>query len=166
MIPLTRLIDLLVRFVRTLGGHLGRLPQAAAWMFVLVVLAAGISLVAVGITYIDDLVDAIRRLADAPPPAPGAEPAVPGDTLSPVAPYRLVNIGGGRPAKLETMITELEAALGRPAERILKPLPPGDVPRTNASADLLRALIGAVPETPLSVGVPAFVRWYRAYYAV
>jgi len=65
MIPLTRLIDLLVRFVRTLGGHLGRLPQAAAWMFVLVVLAAGISLVAVGITYIDDLVHVLEHDAAA-----------------------------------------------------------------------------------------------------
>ncbi len=118
-------------------------------------------------TFIGDLIDAIARLAEVVPPAPGgAGPVGPADTLSRVAPYRLVNLGGGKPAKLETMITELEQALGMPAERLLKPLPPGDVPRTHANADLLHALIGAVPETPLSVGVPAFVRWYREYYGV
>lgn len=118
-------------------------------------------------TYIDDLIDAVRRLADKPPPPPGGEgPVSEADTLSAVAPYRLVNIGGGRPAKLDAMITALETALGRPARRVLKPLPPGDVARTDASTDLLRALVGAVPETPVAIGVPAFVAWYRQYYGV
>ena len=116
-------------------------------------------------TYVDDLVAAIARLMDAPPEGPGgAGPVGAFDTLSPVAPYRLVNIGGGRPVRLDAMIDALEAALGRKAERVLKPLPPGDVARTHASTELLRALIGTVPETPLSEGVPAFVDWYRAYY--
>lgn len=116
-------------------------------------------------TYVDDLVDAIRRLADRPPPLPGsAGPVCAADTLSPVAPYRLVNIGGGRPVRLDAMIDALELALGRRAERVLKPLPPGDVARTHASTELLRALVGGVPETPLDVGIPAFVAWYRGYY--
>ncbi|HEV7440115.1 MAG TPA: NAD-dependent epimerase/dehydratase family protein [Methylobacterium sp.] len=116
-------------------------------------------------TYIDDLVDAIRRLADAPPPAPGAGgPVGPFDTLSASAPYRLVNIGGGRPVRLDAMIDALERALGARAERILKPLPPGDVARTEASTTLLQALVGHVPETPIEVGIPAFVAWYRSYY--
>jgi len=118
-------------------------------------------------TYVDDLVDAIRRLIDRPPPAPGGEgPACAADTLSPVAPYRLVNIGGGRPERLGRMIDVLEAAIGRPAERIAKPLPPGDVARTHASTELLESLIGTVPSTPITDGIPAFVRWYRDYYRV
>ncbi|MER2265953.1 NAD-dependent epimerase/dehydratase family protein [Methylobacterium oxalidis] len=118
-------------------------------------------------TYVTDLVDAIRRLADVPPPLPGTgAPVGACDTLSSSAPYRLVNIGGGRPVRLDAMIAALEAALGRRAERILKPLPPGDVARTHASTELLQALIGRVPETPIGTGIPAFVAWYRSYYGV
>ena len=81
-----------------------------------------------------------------------------------MAPYRLLNIGGGRPVRLDAMIGALEAALGRKAERVLKPLPPGDVIRTHASTDLLHALVGRLPETPLATGIPAFVKWYLDYY--
>lgn len=118
-------------------------------------------------TYIDDLVDSIIRLAENAPPASGAREGlapIPGDTLSPVAPYRLVNIGAGQPAKLTDLIDEIEGALGIEAVRVLKPLPPGDVVRTFANADLLLGITGQKPSTPLSVGVPAFVKWYRQHY--
>ena len=116
-------------------------------------------------TYIDDLVEAMTRVMERPPPLPGtAGPISASDTLSPVAPYRLVNIGGGRPVRLDAMIDALERALGRKAHRIPRPLPPGDVPATQASTDLLDTLIDTVPQTPLNVGLPAFVRWYRDFY--
>jgi UDP-glucuronate 4-epimerase len=116
-------------------------------------------------TFIDDLIDAIVALSERPPPMPSeGGPVSAADTLSTVAPYRLVNIGGGRPVRLDAMIGALEAALGRKAERVLKPLPPGDVIRTHASPDLLRDLVGRLPETPLETGIPAFVRWYLDYY--
>ncbi|KQT57256.1 NAD-dependent dehydratase [Methylobacterium sp. Leaf456] len=116
-------------------------------------------------TYIGDLVDAILRLSDRPPPLPSqGGPVSPADSLSDVAPYRLVNIGGGQPVRLDAMIGALETALGRTAQRILKPLPPGDVVRTHASTELLEALIGQVPETPLETGIAAFVAWYREHY--
>ncbi|WP_232629195.1 NAD-dependent epimerase/dehydratase family protein [Methylobacterium sp. Leaf118] len=116
-------------------------------------------------TFIDDLIDAIVRLAAHAPPLPSAGgPVSPEDTLSGVAPYRLVNIGGGRPVRVDAMVEALEAALGRRAQRVLKPLPPGDVVRTHASTDLLRSLIGRVPETPLAEGIEAFVAWYRGHY--
>ncbi|MCJ2042960.1 NAD-dependent epimerase/dehydratase family protein [Methylobacterium sp. J-078] len=117
-------------------------------------------------TYIDDLVDAIRRLADVPPPSGSTGPISEADTLSNCAPYRLVNIGGGKPVRLDAMIDELESALGRQAVRISKPLPPGDVARTAANTELLRALIGQVPRTPTAKGIPAFVAWYKQYYGV
>ncbi|HEX8417739.1 MAG TPA: NAD-dependent epimerase/dehydratase family protein [Methylobacterium sp.] len=150
----------------TVYGPWGR-PDMALFLFTKAILAGRpIEVFAEGaaerdFTYVDDLVDAVRRLADRPPEG---QPVCEGDTLSPVAPYRLVNIGGGRPVRLDAMIDELERALGRRAERILKPLPPGDVARTHASTDLLRALVGGVPETPLGEGIPAFVAWYREYY--
>lgn len=112
-------------------------------------------------TYVDDLVEAIVRLADV---VPGTAPPVEGDTLSPVAPFRLVNIGGGKPSPLMDYIAELERALGRTATKQFLPMQDGDVPNTTASPDLLERLIGYKPETPISVGVPAFVGWFRQRY--
>jgi UDP-glucuronate 4-epimerase len=112
-------------------------------------------------TFVDDLVEAIVRLAAV---VPGTEPAVEGDTLSPVAPFRLVNIGGGKPSALMDYIAELERALGRKAEKVFLPMQDGDVPNTTASPELLERLIGYKPETPISVGVPAFVSWFRQRY--
>ncbi|GJE41540.1 NAD-dependent epimerase/dehydratase family protein [Methylobacterium soli] len=156
----------------TVYGPWGR-PDMALFLFTRKILAGEpIEVFAGGaaerdFTYIDDLVDAIRRLADVPPPSPGGGgPVGAFDTLSTSAPYRLVNIGGGRPVRLDAMIDALERALGARAERILKPLPPGDVARTEASTALLQALVGRVPETPIEVGIPAFVAWYRRYYGV
>lgn len=118
-------------------------------------------------TFIDDLVSSILLLAaTAPPPADAREGVkpIPGDTLSPVAPYRLVNIGGGQPAKLTELVGELERALGVEAVKIFKPLPLGDVVKTFASASLLEGVTGQKPSTPLSEGIPQFVRWYRSHY--
>lgn len=112
-------------------------------------------------TYIDDLVEAIVRLTAL---VPGTVPPVEGDTLSPVAPFRLVNIGGGKPSPLMDYIAELERALGRKAEKSFLPMQDGDVPNTTASPDLLERLTGYKPETPISVGVPAFVGWFRQRY--
>lgn len=118
-------------------------------------------------TFITDLVDSIRHLAMHIPPTQGVDrdgvKPIPGDTLSPVAPYRLVNIGGGKPVKLTQFIDSLEDALGIKATRRLLPLPPGDMIMTYADARLLEALTGQKPSTPLSHGLPDFVRWYRAH---
>ncbi len=111
-------------------------------------------------TYVEDLAEAVVRLIDA---VPGGEP-LPGDSLSPVAPFRTVNIGQGKPVQLMDYIAELERALGRPAEKNMLPMQQGDVPATEASSDLLRQLTGYVPGTPVSEGVPAFVGWYRDHY--
>lgn len=102
-------------------------------------------------TYVGDLVEAVMRLVPLAPPA------------DPVA-CRLVNIGGGQPVGLLAFIDTLEQALGRQAIRNMLPMQAGDVPRTFASPDLLKALTGYCPATPLAEGVAAFVDWYRAYY--
>ncbi|HYG26984.1 MAG TPA: NAD-dependent epimerase/dehydratase family protein [Caulobacteraceae bacterium] len=112
-------------------------------------------------TFVDDLVESIVRLAGV---IPGATPPVEGDTLSPVAPFRLVNIGGGKPSSLMDYIAELENALGRTAVKEFLPMQDGDVPNTTASPELLERLTGFKPETPISVGVPAFVGWFRQRY--
>jgi UDP-glucuronate 4-epimerase len=112
-------------------------------------------------TFIDDLVEAITRLLDRSP-AIGKPVAFEGgtDTLSPVAPWRVVNIAGGQPVPLLEFVEAIEVALGQRAKRILLPMQPGDVRETFADHRLLEALTGYRPQTPLSVGVPAFVEWY------
>lgn len=113
-------------------------------------------------TYVEDLVAALIALIDA---VPGTEPVGPADSLSPVAPFRTVNIGGGMPVPLMDYVAALEAAMGSEAKKNFLPMQPGDVPATHASPDLLRALTGFVPQTPVREGVKAFVDWYRGYYA-
>jgi UDP-glucuronate 4-epimerase len=115
-------------------------------------------------TYIDDAVEAIVRLLERAP-SPG-QPIVAADTLSPVAPFRIVNVGGGGLVKLGDFIAEIEAALGVAAKRNNLDMQTGDVPRTQASAALLEALIGFRPATPVKTGIRAFVDWYRDYYQV
>lgn len=114
-------------------------------------------------TYIDDLVEAIRLLMDAVPERP--EGTVPeGDSLSPVAPFRVVNIGNAQPVQLTDYIAAVEAATGREAQRNLLPMQAGDVPATWADTSLLESLTGYRPRTPVAEGVGAFVEWYREYY--
>ena len=118
-------------------------------------------------TYVEDLVEAIRRLIDAAPVRPeSAEDIAEGDSLSPVAPWRVVNIGNSKPVQLGDMIAAIEGALGIEAKRNLMPMQPGDVPATWADAELLRTLTGYVPETDIREGVRRFVAWYRDYYQV
>jgi UDP-glucuronate 4-epimerase len=115
-------------------------------------------------TYIDDLVEAITRLLAVPPrlnePTPGAV-----DSLSPAAPWRVVNIGGGAPVKLMAYIEAMETALGRTAIKNMMPMQMGDVPATAADASLLEALTGYRPSTTVEVGVKAFCDWYLEHKA-
>lgn len=111
-------------------------------------------------TFVDDLVESIVRLGAI---VPGENPIIEEDSLSPVAPFRLVNVGGGNPTPLMAYIGELEKALGVTAAKIFLPMQEGDVPHTTASAEVLERLIGYKPETPVSEGVPAFASWYLSY---
>jgi UDP-glucuronate 4-epimerase len=113
-------------------------------------------------TYVDDLVEALARLMAVPPVANERVSSVE-DSLSPVAPWRAVNIGRGKPVVVMDFIAAIEAALGRPARLNLMPIQPGESALTFASADLLAALTGYRPDTPLEVGVKAYCDWYGAY---
>jgi UDP-glucuronate 4-epimerase len=118
-------------------------------------------------TYVTDLVRAVRLLIDLPPVEP-ALPAdiLPGDSLSPVAPYRVVNIGNSTCVPLLDFITEIERALGFTIRKTFLDMQKGDVPATWADCSLLQRLTGYRPETPVREGVAAFVAWYRDYYRV
>lgn len=116
-------------------------------------------------TYIDDLVKGIRLLIDTPPVRPnGPEDVLEGDSLSPVAPYRVVNIGNSDKVRLMDFIEAIENELGLKAKRNYMDMQKGDVPATWANADLLRTLTGYQPQTEFRDGVAKFVAWYRDYY--
>jgi UDP-glucuronate 4-epimerase len=118
-------------------------------------------------TYVDDLVRGIRLLIDVPPPQAGDRGTpVSGDSLSPVAPFRVVNIGNSEKVPLLDFIDAIEAAIGRPIARNLMEMQKGDVPATWADATLLQSLTGYRPATSVRDGIAAFVAWYRDYYRV
>ncbi|RBY74811.1 UDP-glucuronate 5-epimerase [Blastococcus sp. TF02-09] len=114
-------------------------------------------------TYIDDLVDGIVGLLDRPPAL--GRPVSQLDSLSAVAPFRSVNIGGGNPVGLMDFIAAIEDSLGQKARANLLPMQTGDMVETYAEPALLEALIGRAPRTPLSQGVREFVNWYNNYCA-
>jgi UDP-glucuronate 4-epimerase len=111
-------------------------------------------------TYVDDLVAALLAIMTRIPVM--GEP-VEGDSLSAVAPYRLLNIGGGRPAELMDFIASIERAMGAKVKLNMLPMQPGDVVATEADTALLKALVGELPNTPLDLGIDRFVAWFRDY---
>ena len=114
-------------------------------------------------TYIDDLVKAIRLLVDAVP-SNSAGLSCECDSLSPVAPFRVVNIGNNEPVQLTDFIDAIEVATGKKAKRNLMPMQAGDVPVTWADTSLLRALTGYSPQTSVREGVSKFIEWYCDFY--
>lgn len=118
-------------------------------------------------TYVEDLVRGIRLLIDAVPQRPATPEDIPaGDSLSPAAPYRVVNIGNSDKIKLLDFIEAIEQETGRKAIRNYMPMQTGDVHATYADAQLLKSLTGYTPQTNFRDGVAAFVRWYRDYYQI
>ncbi len=113
-------------------------------------------------TFIDDLVKGIRLLIDAVPVE--GEPVSEADTLSPVAPYRVVNIGNGEKVNLFDFIDEIEVSLGFEIKKNFMEIQKGDVPGTWASSELLEQLTGYRPNTPTAEGIRRFVDWYRGYH--
>lgn len=115
-------------------------------------------------TYVDDLVRGIRLLIDAVPvrPADGIVPE--GDSLSPVAPFRVVNIGNSEKVRLLHFIGAIEHCLRKKAVRNYMDMQKGDVPATWADAGLLQRLTGYRPQTDFRDGIARFVEWFREYY--
>jgi UDP-glucuronate 4-epimerase len=113
-------------------------------------------------TYVTDLVHGIRLLIDTVPG--GAETVIPRDSLSPVAPFRIVNIGNSDKVRLLDFIEEIEKQLGISAIRNYLPMQLGDVPAMWADATILQELTGYKPRTSYQEGIAEFVSWYRNYY--
>lgn len=115
-------------------------------------------------TYVDDLVRAIRLLIDVAPERPADGVVSDGDSLSPVAPFRVVNIGNSDKVRLLDFVDAIEDVLGHKAARNYMGMQTGDVPATWANADLLHSLTGYKPTTDIRDGIEKFVNWFRDYY--
>lgn len=115
-------------------------------------------------TYVDDIVSGIGRMIDAPPTGnPAWNPENP-DPSGSSAPYKIYNIGNNSPVKLMDFISAIEDATGKQAEKIMKPMQPGDVVKTWADVQELRNDFNYHPHTPVKVGIAQFVSWFRDYY--
>lgn len=117
-------------------------------------------------TYVEDLVHALYLLTAHPPVRPEDGVVAEGDSLSPVAPFRVLNIGNSTPEPLLDFIEAIEEATGKPAQKNMMEMQAGDVVATWANAGLLESIINYKPQTPMREGVAKFVAWYRDYYQV
>jgi len=104
-------------------------------------------------TYIDDIVEGTIRTLDHVPVAADCPNGVP---------YRIYNIGCSNPVKLMDFISEIEQAVGRPAEKIFLPMQAGDVYQTNADTTRLEREVGYKPHVRLHEGIAEFIAWYKS----
>ena len=107
-------------------------------------------------TYIDDIVTGVVAALDKPPAPQGPTGA----------PHTVFNIGNHRSEPLMKLVGLLESALGKEAIKIYDGMQPGDVQQTYADIEATREQLGYEPTTPIDVGVPKFVEWYRSHYGV
>ena len=144
----------------TVYGPWGR-PDMAAYIFTRKILAGEpIQVFNHGemkrdFTYIDDIVQGVVACLDHPPADDGTAP-----------PHRLYNIGNHCSEPLTKFIEILEDALGRKAEKELLPIQDGDVPETYADISAIQRDLGFAPSTPIEVGLPNFVQWYKDYHGI
>ncbi len=141
----------------TVYGPWGR-PDMAAFLFTRAIVAGEpISVFNHGemwrdFTYIDDIVNGVVRALDRP--AQGTPPC------------KVYNLGNNKVEKLTDYIALIEQSLQRKAIMRMEPLQPGDVPRTSADIEASRRDLGFEPTTPISIGIPKFIAWYKDYYGV
>ncbi len=145
----------------TVYGPWGR-PDMALWLFTEAILAGRpIKVFNHGdmrrdFTYVDDIVTGIVAARDKPPVR----------TDEKAAPHRIYNIGNNHPEELGRLISLLEGALGKKAEKILEPMQPGDVKETYADLTAIERDLGFQPAVTIDEGIPKFVAWYRDYHNI
>lgn len=104
-------------------------------------------------TYIDDIVEGTIRTLDSVPRAEACPNGVP---------YRIFNIGCSHPVKLMDFISEIEQAVGKPADKVFLPMQAGDVYQTNADTSRLESEVGYKPQVLLHDGIASFIEWYKS----
>ena len=119
-------------------------------------------------TYVDDIVEGVKRVMQAPPERRTGEDGLP------LPPYKVYNIGNSHPENLLDFVTILQEELLRAgvlpadydfeAHKKLVPMQPGDVPVTYADTTPLERDFGFKPSTPLREGLRKFAQWYKEFY--
>jgi UDP-glucuronate 4-epimerase len=141
----------------TVYGPWGR-PDMAAYLFADAIMAGrpiqvfNHGRMARDFTFIDDIVAGTIASLDRPP---AGKP-----------PHRVYNLGNHRPEQLLHFIAVIEEALGRTAQKEMLPMQAGDVAETCADIGTAREDLGFDPKTPISVGIPRFIDWYKRYNGV
>jgi UDP-glucuronate 4-epimerase len=140
----------------TVYGPWGR-PDMAAFIFTRAILAGEpISVFNNGemwrdFTYVDDIVAGVIRALDRPGPEKS---------------HRVYNLGNNRSEKLTDFVGLIERALGKKATIRFEPMQAGDVASTYADIETSRRDLGFEPTTPIDIGIPKFIDWYRGYYKI
>ena len=101
-------------------------------------------------TFIDDIVNVIPAILAAPPKEGHA----------------IYNLGNSHPNTLTQLVENIEAACGKVGEKIIKGKQKGDVSSTFADVTNAQREFGFNPQTPLEIGIPIFVKWYRGFYKI
>jgi len=114
-------------------------------------------------TYIDDIVSGIVPLISN---SSVFNDPVTGEGSNNKIPYKIFNIGRGKPEKLEDFISVIEKELGIKAKKKYLPLQSGDVMDTYADISELNHLLGYKPSVDIEVGVKNFIDWYRDFYRI
>ncbi len=111
-------------------------------------------------TYIDDIVDGISKLLQAPEEKIFSKQSNANHNVS----YRNFNIGNNKPIKLKHFINVIEKAVGKNAKLNLMPIQKGDVIRTSADISLIQSVVSFKPKISIEEGIPKFVNWYKNFY--
>tara|TARA_B100001121_G_scaffold70809_1_gene62704 strand:+ start:108 stop:1115 length:1008 start_codon:yes stop_codon:yes gene_type:complete len=114
-------------------------------------------------TYVDDIVDGIFKILNKIPKI-NSNRKIKNDSLSPVAPFRILNIGNTKKIYLLDFINTLEKILNKKIKRNYLPMQKGDVYSTLSDSSLLRRLTGYNPKTNYKIGIKKFLNWYINYY--
>ena len=114
-------------------------------------------------TFIDDIVDGIFKLTNKAPKLNSSK-KYKDDSLSSVAPFRILNSGNTKKILLVDFINELEKKLKKRAIKNYLPMQKGDVYSTLSDTSLLKKITGYNPKTKYQNGIQKFLNWYLDYY--
>jgi UDP-glucuronate 4-epimerase len=106
-------------------------------------------------TFVDDIVSGVVAALDHPPAEQEGRSR-----------HKVYNLGNNKPEQLRDFIAIIERELGRTAEKILEPLQTGDVTETSADIGASTRELGFVPKTPIDVGLPRFIAWFKHYHGI
>ena len=115
-------------------------------------------------TYIDDIVGGIISLINKAPDIRQIG-KFKNDSLSHVAPFRILNIGNTKKVLLLDFIKTLEKEIGIKAKKKFLPMQKGDVHSTLSDTKLLHQITGYKTKTNYKLGIKKFVKWFKEFYS-